>query len=109
MAMRKIKKGDTVYIRNGRDVGRRGVVLAVLAEGTRVIVEGVNIVKRHIRPNPSKEQPGGILEKEKPLNISKVAIWNEATKKPDRVGFKFLENGKKIRIFKSTGEAVDIA
>lgn len=108
MAMRKIKKGDDVYIRTGKDSGRRGNVISVINEGMKVVVEGINVVKRHTRANPSKERAGGIIEKEAPIDISKVAIWNSATNKPDRVGFKFLGDGQKVRIFKSTGEVIDL-
>lgn len=108
MGMRKIRKGDQVFIRRGRDSGRRGVVLSVVDQGLKVIVEGINVVKRHTKPNPSKERPGGILEKEAPVYIAHVALWNNATGKPDKVGFKTLENGKKVRVFKSTGEVVDL-
>lgn len=111
--MQKIKKGDTVVVQKGRDAGRRGVVLSVLKSGgtlfpTKVLVEGVNLVKRHTKGNPQRNQVGGILEKEAPIAISNVAIWNSAANKADRVGFKFLEDGAKVRIFKSTGELVDV-
>lgn len=110
----KIKKGDAVIVTAGKDKGRDGVVLSVVAkkgrekQGLRVIVEGVNMVKKHEKPNPQKENPGGIREKEASLAISNVAILNKATGKADRVGFKILEDGRKVRIFKSTGEMVDV-
>lgn len=106
--MRKIRKGDTVAVRKGKDAGRHGVVLAVLKEGLRLVVEGVNVVKHHTKADPSKERAGGIIEKEASIAASNVGIWNQATGKPDRVGFKFLEDGQKVRIFKSTGEVIDI-
>lgn len=108
VAKTKIKKGDTVFIRKGRDAGRRGVVLSIVKNGTRVVVEGINIVKRNTKPDPSRERAGGILEKEASIAISNVALWNQAAGRPDRVGYKFLEDGRKVRIFRSTSEVVDI-
>ncbi len=104
--MEKIRKGDQVVVLSGRDKGRRGAVLAVL-EGTQVVVENINRVKRHTKANPQTNQPGGIVEKEMPLPISKIALWNPATKKGDRVGVKRLADGKKVRYFKSNGEVID--
>ena len=104
--MRKIKKGDEVIVLTGKDKGRRGNVLRVLPTD-RVIVEGVNMVKKHQKPNPLKGAAGGIVEKEMPLHISNVAIFNAATGKGDRVGIKVLEDGRKVRIFKSNNEAID--
>jgi large subunit ribosomal protein L24 len=101
----KIRKGDEVAVLTGKDKGKRGTVLRV-DEGV-VVVEGINRVKKHVRPNPMKGQVGGIVEKEMPIQISNVALFNAATQKADRVGFKVLEDGKKVRIFKSTGEVVD--
>src|SRR5581483_641319 len=98
--MKKIRKGDQVVVLSGRDKGRRGAVLSVLADG-RVVVESVNKVKKHQKPNPQAGQQGGILEKEAPLALSKVAIWNPSAKKADRIGFKTLTDGKKVRFFKS--------
>jgi large subunit ribosomal protein L24 len=103
--MRKIKTDDDVIVIAGKDKGSRGKVLRLL-EDNRVLVSGVNMVKKHQKPNPQANVPGGIIEKEAPLQISNVAIFNPATHKADRVGFK-LEGGKKIRVFKSSGEAVD--
>lgn len=103
--MNKIRKGDEVAILAGKDKGRRGAVLSVL-DG-KVIVEGVNRVKKHVRPNPVKGQVGGIVEKEMPIQVSNVALFNSAAGKVDRVGFKVLEDGRKVRIFKSNGEVVD--
>ena len=105
--MRKIKKGDEVVVIAGRDKSRRGAVLEVLGEGTHVLVEGLNKVKRHTRPNPQAGKTGGIIEKEMPLPMSKVAIWNPGQKKADRIGFKTLADGKRVRVFKSNGEMLD--
>lgn len=106
MAMRKIRKGDEVIVLAGRDKGKRGTVLKVLPDG-RALVDGVNIVKRHVKPNPNKGIGGGIMEKEAPIDSSNLALYNPAKKKGDRVGFKFLEDGRKVRYFKSTGEVVE--
>jgi large subunit ribosomal protein L24 len=104
---RKIRKGDQVVVLSGKDKGRRGAVLEVLTSG-HVVVESVNVAKRHTKPNPQKTtQPGGIVEKTMPLAISKVAIWNPTEKKADRIGFKTLTDGKKVRYFKSNGEMID--
>lgn len=113
--MRKIRKGDSVVVIAGKDKGRQGLVLDVL-EGKgkgcmgslRVRVEGINLIKRHTKPNPAKENPGGIIEREASIDISNVAILNQATGKPDRIGFKALEDGRKVRVFKSTKEVVDV-
>jgi len=105
--MKKIRKGDEVMVLTGRNKSARGKVLRVLGD-ERVVVEGVNLVKRHTRPNPQIGQAGGIIEKEAPIHVSKVAIYNPATGKADRVGFKTLEDGRKVRFFKSSGEVVDI-
>ena len=104
--MRKIKKGDDVVIITGKDKGRRGKVLRVLVED-RLVVEGINVVKKHQRPNPQKGVTGGIVEKEMPLHRSNVMLWNPVTKKGDRVGVRVLEDGKRVRFYKSNGEAVD--
>jgi large subunit ribosomal protein L24 len=105
---KKIRKGDNVVVLSGRDKGRKGAVLEVLASG-HVIVESVNVAKRHTKPNPNASPPvaGGIVEKPMPLALSKVAIWNPAEKKADRIGFKTLTDGKKVRFFKSSGEMLD--
>jgi len=105
--MKKIKKGDEISVLAGRDKGKRGVVLRVL-DNDRVIVEGVHIVKRHTKPNPQANVPGGIIEKEASLHISNVALFNPVTQKPDRVGIKTLEDDRKVRFFKSNNEVVDI-
>ncbi|HZR02871.1 MAG TPA: 50S ribosomal protein L24 [Burkholderiales bacterium] len=105
--MRKIKKGDEVIVTTGKDKGRRGAVLRVV-DGEHVVVEGVNVVKKHQRPNPMKNQTGGIVDKEMPLHISNVAIFNPASKKADRVGIKVLDDGRRVRVFKSNGEMIDV-
>jgi len=104
--MEKIRKGDQVVVLSGRDKGRRGSVLRVLS-GAGLLVENINKVKRHQKPNPQKNVPGGIIEKEMPLPVGKVAIWNPSAKKDDRVGIKTLADGKKVRFFKSNGEMID--
>jgi len=103
----KIRKGDEVAVLTGKDKGKRGTVVRVDVEDNTVVVEGINRVKKHVRPNPMKGQVGGIVEKEMPIQISNVAVFNAATQKADRVGFKVLEDGRKVRIFKSNGEVVD--
>ena len=105
--MQKIRKGDNVVVLSGRDKGRKGAVVLVLPDG-RVVVESVNMVKKHTKPNPQAGKPGGIVEKEMPLPASKVAIWNPGAKKADRIGFKVLADGKKVRFFKSNGEMLDV-
>jgi len=105
--MRKIKKGDDVVVLAGRDRGKRGLVLKVM-DNDRVLVDSVNVVKKHQKPNPQKGETGGIVEKEAPINISNIAIFNPITKKADRVGFKQLEDGRKVRVFRSNGETVDV-
>lgn len=107
MSMRKIKKGDQVVVLTGKDKGKQGAVVNMVGED-RVLVENINMVKRHTKGNPTQGQAGGILDKEMPLHISNVAIFNPATGKGDRVGIKTLEDGKKVRFFKSNGEVVDI-
>lgn len=106
--MNKIVKGDEVIVIAGRDKGKRGVVLS-RADAERVVVEGVNVVKKHAKPNPLKGITGGIVEKTMPIHQSNVAIYNPATGKADRVGIKILADGKKVRIFKSTGEQIKAA
>jgi large subunit ribosomal protein L24 len=102
--MLKIKKDDEVVMITGRDKGKRGNVLQVMKDG-RVLVAGVNIVKKHQRPNPQAGQPGGIIEREAPVQVSNVAIWNDETERADRVGFR-VEDGKKVRFFKSTNKVI---
>jgi len=105
--MQKIKKDDEVIVIAGRDKGKRGSVTRIAADG-RVFVSGINMVKRHTKGNPQQGQPGGIIEKEAAIQISNIAIYNAAAKKADRVGIKQLEDGKKVRVFKSSGEEIDI-
>ena len=103
--MEKIRKGDQVVVLSGRDKGRRGAVMRV--GGGEVVVENVNRVKRHTKPNPQANKPGGIIEHEMPLPICKVALWNPGSKRGDRVGVRKLTDGKKVRFFKSNGEVID--
>jgi large subunit ribosomal protein L24 len=105
--MNKIRKGDQVVVLSGRDKGRKGAVLQVLGDG-RVVVESINRVKKHQKPNPQANKQGGIIEKEMPLAAAKVAIWNPTSKKGDRVGVKTLTDGKRVRFFKSNGEMLDV-
>src|SRR6187551_1048416 len=104
--MSKIHKGDQVVVNTGKDKGKRGTVLNVLESG-HIVVEGINVAKKHAKPNPMKGVTGGIVSKEMPLDISNVALLNVATQKADRVAYKVLKDGKKVRVFKSNGEAVD--
>lgn len=103
--MNKIRKGDEVVVIAGRDKGRRGTVVKVLED--RVVVEGINMVKRHTKPNPQRNVQGGIVEKEASIDLSNVALWNPVTKKGDRVGIRTLGDGRKVRFFKSNKETVD--
>jgi large subunit ribosomal protein L24 len=105
--MNRIRKGDEVIVIAGRDKGRRGSVLKVFADD-RVLVENVNVVKKHQRPNPQRGVGGGIVEKEMPLQLSNVMLWNPITKKGDRVGVRTLQDGKKVRYFKTNNEVVDV-
>jgi large subunit ribosomal protein L24 len=104
--MEKIRKGDDVIVTTGKDRGKRGTVLRIV-DARHLIVEGVNRVKKHQRPNPMKNQTGGIVDKDMPIDISNVALFNPQTKKGDRVGFRLLQDGRKVRVFKSNGEMVD--
>jgi large subunit ribosomal protein L24 len=104
--MKRIKKGDQVIVITGKDKGRQGTVLKVT--DTNVLVEAVNMAKKHTKPNPMAGVEGGIVEKAMPLNISNVMLFNPMTNKGDRVGFKILEDGRKVRCFKSNGEVVDV-
>ncbi len=106
--MQKIRKGDEVAILAGKDKNKRGIVLNVLAEDDQVIVENVNMIKRHTKGNPAQGVPGGIVEKEAAIHASNVAIWNPISNRPDRVGIKYLEDGQKVRFFKSNNEVVDV-
>ena len=107
MAMRKIRKGDQVVVTTGKDKGKRGTVLRVVGD-EKVVVENVNIAKKHVRPNPMRGEQGGIVDKEMPLHVSNVALYNPTIGKADRVGTKVLEDGRKVRVFKSNGEVVDV-
>jgi large subunit ribosomal protein L24 len=104
--MEKIRKGDDVIVTAGKDKGKRGTVLRVV-DDRHLVVEGVNRVKKHQRPNPMKGETGGIVEKDMPIDVSNVALFNPQTKKGDRVGFKLMDDGRKVRVFKSNGEMVD--
>lgn len=105
--MMRIRKGDRVKVMTGKDKGRDGVVLRVLAGGERLIVENLNEVKRHLKPDPGAKQPGGRIEQAAPLHVSNVALYNPATGKGERVGIKRLADGRKVRYFKSNGEVID--
>lgn len=105
--MRKIKKGDDVIVITGKDKGKRGTVL-VVRDDERVVVQSINMIKRHTKGNPNRGTPGGIIEKEAPIHVSNVALFNPAKGGADRAGIKTLENGKKVRYFKSNGEVVDV-
>ena len=105
--MRKIRKGDDVIVLTGKDRGKRGTVVRIVGDD-RVVVENVNMVKRHTKGNPQRGEPGGILDKEMPFHISNIALYNPASGSGDRVGFKILEDGRKVRVFKSNQEVVDI-
>jgi len=102
----KIKKGDDIIVIAGKDKGKRGLVLRIV-DDQRLYVENVNVAKKHQKPNPNAGVPGGIIDKEMPLQISNVALYNPAIEKADRVGYKILDDGRKVRVFKSSGEAVD--
>jgi large subunit ribosomal protein L24 len=104
--MEKIRKGDDVIVTTGKDKGKRGTVLRIV-DARHLVVEGVNRVKKHQRPNPMKNQTGGIVDKDMPIDISNVALFNPQTKKADRIGFKLMQDGRKVRVFKSNGEMVD--
>jgi large subunit ribosomal protein L24 len=104
--MNKIRQGDEVVVITGKDKGRRGTVIRIYADG-RVLVEGVNIARKHQKPNPNAGVAGGIIDKEMPVDISNVMLFNPMTSKGDRVGFKSLEDGQKVRYFKSNNEVVD--
>ena len=105
--MNKIRKGDKVFISTGKDKGKDGIVSEVLANG-KILVEGINMVKKHVSPNPNLGIQGGIVSQERPLDISNVAIFNSETSKADKVSFKTLKDGKKIRVFRSNQEAIDV-
>ena len=103
--MNRIRKGDQVIVIAGADKGKKGEVVRVA--GDRVVVQNINIVKRHTKPNPQAGNAGGIVEKEAPIHVSNVMLLNQATGKGERIGFKVLENGRKVRVFRSSGEALD--
>lgn len=105
--MRRIKKGDEVVIIAGKDKGRQGTVTRVV-DNAQVVVEGINLIKRHTKANPGRNVAGGIVEREAPIDISNVMLYNPTTKKGDRVGFRTLEDGRKVRYFKSNNEVVDV-
>ena len=105
--MNKIRKGEKVILNTGKDKGKQGIVLNIL-KNNRVVVEGLNMVKKHTKQNPAKGDKGGLVSKEMPINISNIAIFNTKSNKTDKVNFKELKDGKKIRIYKSTQEAIDV-
>ena len=106
--MRKIRRDDEVILIAGKDKGRRGKVMRVVEGGQRVIIGGVNLIKRHTKPNPAKGVSGGIIEREAAIHVSNVILFNPMTKKGDRTGFRVLEDGRKVRYFKSNNEVVDV-
>jgi len=105
--VRKVRQGDDVVVLTGKDKGKRGTVLRLLKDG-KVIVENVNMAKKHQKPNPQRGVAGGIVDREMPLHLSNVGLYNPEKPGPDRVGFKVLEDGRKVRVFKSNGEVVDV-
>jgi len=106
--MRRIRRDDEVIVIAGKDKGRRGKVMRMVENSERVIVAGVNMIKRHTKPNPARNVAGGIIEREAAVHVSNVMLFNPATKKGDRVGFRTLEDGRKVRYFKSNNEVVDV-
>ena len=105
--MNKIRKGDEVIVRTGKDKGRRGTVLEIIDDG-RVLVEGVNLAKKHTKPNPNIGEQGGIVDKAMPLDISNVLVFNPGSKKGERIGIRVEDDGSKVRVFRGTGDVVDI-
>ena len=103
--MNRIRKGDQVVVISGKDKGKRGDVVRVA--GDKVVVANINVIKRHTKPNPQAGQPGGVIEREAPIHISNVMLFNPATGKGERIGFKVLEDGRKLRVFRSSGESID--
>jgi large subunit ribosomal protein L24 len=103
--MNRIRKGDQVVVISGKDKGKRGDVVRVA--GDKVVVSNINVIKRHTKPNPQAGQAGGVIEREAPIHISNVMLFNPATGKGERIGFKVLEDGRKLRVFRSSGEAID--
>ncbi|HRF61934.1 MAG TPA: 50S ribosomal protein L24 [Candidatus Competibacter sp.] len=106
--MRRIRKDDEVIVIAGKDKGRRGKVTQVVENGERVIIGGVNLIKRHTKPNPARGVAGGIVEREAAIHVSNVMLFNPVAKKGDRIGFRVLEDGRKVRYFKSNNEVVDV-
>ena len=105
--MNRLKKGDQVYIISGKDKGKLGIISKIVSE-EKILVDGINLAKKHVNPNPNKNETGGVVEKEMPIHVSNAMIYNVKTKKPDRVGVLKLKNEKKVRVFKSTGEQIDL-
>ena len=105
--MNKLKKGDSVIVIAGKDKGKKGEILKVI-EPNKLLISNINLAKKHVKPNPNKAESGGIIEKEMPIHISNVMMLNPISKKGDRIGFKSLEDGKKVRVYKSNKEVVDI-
>ena len=105
--MNKLKRGDEVFVTSGKDKGRRGTIVEIIGK-QKVLVEGINIVKKHTKPNPNAGVEGGIIDKTMPIDISNVMIWNAENEQPDKVGIKTEKDGKKVRIFKKTGKTIDI-
>jgi large subunit ribosomal protein L24 len=103
--MNRIRKGDRVVVIAGKDKGKQGEIVRVL--GDKVVVSNINVVKRHTKPNPQAGQPGGVIEREAPIHVSNVMLFNPASGKGERIAFKVLEDGRKLRVFRSSGEAVD--
>jgi large subunit ribosomal protein L24 len=103
--MKRIRKGDQVVVIAGKNKGQKGEVLRVMAE--KVVVQNINLVKRHTKPNPQANQPGGIIEREAPIHASNVMLFNPATNKGERVGVKTLDDGRKVRVYRSSGDVVD--
>jgi len=106
--MKRIKKGDEVIVISGKDKGRRGTVISMDDEDDKVLIEGINVVKKHQKPNPNAGVQGGIIDSERAIHVSNVMLFNPVTGKGDRVGSKTLEDGRKVRVFKSSGEVVDV-
>ncbi|HOW76544.1 MAG TPA: 50S ribosomal protein L24 [Candidatus Competibacteraceae bacterium] len=106
--MRRIRREDEIIVIAGKDKGRRGKVMRMVEDGERVVVAGVNMIKRHTKPNPARGVAGGIIEREAAIHVSNVMLFNPATKKGDRIGFRTLEDGRKVRYFKSNNEVVDV-
>ena len=105
--MNKIRKGDQVIVLTGRDKGKRGTV-SLRVDADHVVVDGINVVKKHVKPNPMKGTTGGVIDKTMPIHQSNVAIWNAAAGKADRVGVKLIDGGKKVRVYKSSGEEIKV-